>query len=102
MKLLLILVLLASSVGAIDFDSGPSSADKAAFDKILEPVMKIYNFVIYSATVVAVMTLVFAGITFITAGGDVAKRKEAKSIATYTVVGLVVIWVAPLVVEYLI
>lgn len=102
LTILLMLVVLSTAVLAVDFDTGPSAADKAAFDKILEPVMKIYNFVKYAATVIAVMMFVFAGITFITAGGDVGKRKEAKNIAAYTVVGLVVIWAAPLVVEYLV
>ena len=74
LPLLMILMILANTAIAVDFNTGPSAQDRVAFDRILEPVMKIYNFVKYAATVVAVMMFVFAGITFITAGGDVGKR----------------------------
>ena len=87
---------------AVDFNQEISSADKATFDNILEPVMKIYNFVKYAATVLAVVFLVFAGVTFIMSGSDQAKREQAKMMATYIVIGLIVIWVAPMIVGYLV
>ena len=87
---------------AVDFDSDISEEDQETFDEILSPVMKIYNFIKYSATVMAVVFLVFAGVTFILSGGDQAKREQAKSMATYIVIGLIVIWVAPLIVSYLV
>ncbi len=87
---------------AVDFNSDISDEDKAVFDEILEPVMKIYNFVKYSATVIAVMVLLFAGITYITSGADPGKREQAKNMATYVIVGLVVIWAAPLIVNFIV
>lgn len=87
---------------AVDFDSEISNEDKEAFDEILEPVMKIYNFVKYSATMIAVMVLLFAGITYITSGADPGKRENAKNMATYVIVGLVVIWAAPLIVNFIV
>jgi len=100
--LMLVLLALPTYVLAVDFDQEISDVDKATFDGILEPVMKIYNFIKYSATVIAVLFLLFAGITFIMSGGDQAKREQAKAMATYIVVGLVVIWIAPLVVNFLV
>ena len=97
LAVILILVLIAMPVAFAEI----SSSDKATFDEILEPVMKIYNFVKYSATVLAMLFLAFAGITYIMSGGDTAKREQAKMMATYIIIGLIVIWVAPLLVRYL-
>jgi len=95
----LALILLMPIVSAVDFNQTISAQDQAKFDAILSPVMKIYNFVKYAATVIAVILLVFAGVSFITNGGDVAKREQAKMMIMYIVIGLVVIWVAPLIVQ---
>lgn len=100
--LLLLMLLFLPSVMAVDFDEELSSEDKATFDGILEPVMKIYNFIKYSATAIAVLFLVFAGVNFITSGGDQAKREQSKNMATYIIIGLVVIWIAPLLVNFLV
>jgi len=107
MKKLLALVLCGllialPAVLAVDFGGTISPGDQATFDQILEPVMKVYNFVKYAATVLAVLFLVFAGITFIMSGNDQAKRESAKTMAAYIVIGLIIIWVAPLVVQYLV
>jgi type IV secretory pathway VirB2 component (pilin) len=99
---LMCMLLMALPLGlAVDFSTEPSAADKATFDQILEPVMKIYNFVKYAATALAVLFLIFAGVTFIMSGNDQAKREQAKMMAMYIVIGLLIIWVAPLVVSFL-
>jgi type IV secretory pathway VirB2 component (pilin) len=105
MKLYIVLALLLLAMPmalAVDFDEDISDEDQATCDQILEPVMKVYNFIKYSATVLAVLFLIFAGVTFIMSGGDQAKRESAKSMATYIVIGLIIIWVAPLIVGYLV
>mgnify|MGYP001600803678 CR=1 FL=1 len=88
-------------------DSAPlnttlSSADKAKFDSILQPVMKIYNFIKYIASVVAAIFLLYAGIAYMTSGSDPKKRDEAKNIAAYVIIGLIIIWAAPLIVGLLV
>ena len=100
--LLLLLLTIVPAALADDFGGEISPEDQETFDHILEPVMKIYNFVKYAATVLAVVFLVFAGITFIMSGNDQAKREQAKMMATYIVIGLIVIWVAPLIVSFLV
>ncbi|MGV8162418.1 MAG: pilin [Candidatus Nanoarchaeia archaeon] len=100
--LFLALLFLPLGVMAVDFNSTISPQDQQTFDQILSPVMKIYNFVKYAATVLAVLFLIFAGVTFITSGNDTAKREQAKMMATYIVIGLIVIWVAPLIVNYIV
>ena len=63
---------LYAVVAAVDFNSEISSADKATFDSMLSPVMKVYNLVKYFASAIAVVVLLFAGITYITSGNDPA------------------------------
>ena len=87
---------------ALDFNQTLSSQDKQSFDQMLSPVLKIYNLVKYSASVLAVLVLLFAGVTYITAGSDPGKREKAKNMATYVIIGLVVIWAAPLIVNFIV
>lgn len=89
-------------VAAVDFDSDLSDDDKATFDEILEPVMKIYNFVKYAATVLAVVVLLFAGVSYMTSGSDPRKREQSKNMAMYVIIGLIVIWAAPLIVNFIV
>lgn len=100
--LLLFFVLLSNIVSASELGGDISNEDKQAFDEILEPVMKIYNLVKYSATVIAGMFLMFAGITYMISGNDMRKRDQAKNMMGYVIIGLIVIWAAPFLIEYLI
>ena len=97
------LILIAPIVSAqIDFNQGVSAQDQATFDQILEPVMKIYNLVKYISTAIAVLVLLFAGISYVTSGSDPSKRENAKSMISYVLIGLVIIWAAPLVVQFMV
>ncbi|MFA6461980.1 MAG: pilin [Candidatus Woesearchaeota archaeon] len=109
--LFLLLGLLLIGALPIAFGANGQNADlnttvtpeqKAQFDQILSPVMKIYNFVKYIATAVAAIFLLYAGISYMTSGGDPKKRDTAKNIAAYVIIGLLVIWAAPLLVNLLI
>ncbi len=106
MILLLALVLIVSLVpmvsAEIELSETLSSDDEDAFDEILEPVMDIYNFIKYIATAVAALVLVGAGILFMLSGTDPRKREQAKSMVMYVVMGLVIIWIAPLLVDFLV
>jgi len=84
------------------FNDDISNADKDTFDEILEPVMKIYNLVKYSATVIAVMVMLFAGVGYMTSGNNPAKREDAKNMLMYVIIGLIVIWAAPLIVNFIV
>lgn len=101
--LVFILTLIAAPIVMAAFDGGtPSADDIATFDEILEPVMKIYNLVKYSATVIAVVVLLFAGINYVTSGSNPAKREQSKNMTMYVVIGLIVIWAAPLLVNFIV
>ena len=100
--LMFVLLQFASHVVvAAELNAPISPEDKATFDQILTPVMKVYNFVKYAASVVAVIFMLFAGISYMTSGSDIRKRDTAKNIAAYVLIGLFVIWAAPFAVNYL-
>ena len=96
-----LLLMLTPLISAYDF-SEPSDEDKATFDEILEPVLKIYNFVKYIASVIAVVIMLFAGVTYMISGSDPKKRDQAKGMAMYVIIGLIVIWAAPLIVDFIV
>ena len=104
--LLLLALFIAPNVLAVeqqaDIDTEITMEEKQQFDAILAPVLKIYNFLKYIATVVAACFLAYAGISYMTAGNDPRKRDQAKNIVTYVVIGMVVMWAAPLLVNLLI
>ncbi len=100
--LFLFLVLSPQIAFAVDFNAQVSTQDQTTFDQILEPVMKVYNFIKYAATVLAVLFMIFAGVRFIMSGGDAKERDSAKMTATYIVVGLLIISIAPIFVSYLV
>jgi hypothetical protein len=105
--LLLLFMVLISVVPIVMAQTAPlntpiSSAEQAQFNQILQPVMKIYNFIKYIASVVAGIFLLYAGITYMASGSDPKKREQAKNIAAYVIIGLIVIWAAPIAVGLLI
>jgi len=76
-----------------------SSADEDDFEEILKPVRTVYDLVKYTATIVASLVMLFAGITYITNGSDPGKREKAKNMVMYVIIGLMVIWAAPFIVD---
>lgn len=89
------------SVYAISATPPTGSFDTTTFDQILQPVWKVYNFVRYIATAIACLMLVYAGITYMSSGNDMGQRETAKQIITYVVLGLIVIWATPYIVQLL-
>lgn len=91
--------MMTSLVSAQSAQPPSGITDKGTFDQILQPVWKVYSFIKYIATAIAAIFLVFAGITYMTSGSDVMKRENAKHMIAYVVVGLIVIWAAPFIVQ---
>ena len=76
-----------------------SAATQEDYKQILQPLETIYNLVKYAATLIAGLVMLFAGITYISSGSDPGKREKAKSMVMYVIVGLIVIWAAPFIVD---
>ena len=99
--LLLLSSLIVPLVSA-QFSDPISPDDQAAFDEILEPIIKIYNLIKYAATFIAVIVLLLAGVNYIMSGSDPKKREGAKSMVMYVIIGLAIIWAAPFVVQFIV
>ena len=91
----LMVIISMTTVRAISDD------DKATFDKILTPVVRIYDFVKYAATIIAALFLVFSAISYMTSGNDPKKRDNTKFMIGSIFVGLVIIWATPFIIDYL-
>ena len=99
---LILTIPLLRVVNAVELDTTISPEDKAKFDEILTPIMKIYNFIKYTVSIIAVIALLFAGINYMFSGSDIRKRDTSKNMAGYVLIGLVIIWAAPFTVDLLI
>ena len=75
------------------------SAANATYDAILQPIQAVYDLIKYAVTIIAGIVLTFAGISYITSGSDPGKRESAKNMIMYVIIGLAVIWAAPLIVK---
>ena len=102
MVTLALLIMPQIVAAAVDFNQQPSSQDQQTFDTILQPVMKIYNLVKYIASALAGIALLIAGISYMTSGSDPKKRDNAKGMAMYVIIGLVVIWATPTIVSLIV
>ena len=76
-----------------------SASHNSGFNEILKPLQTIYDLVKYAATIIAGLIMLFAGISYITSGSNAGKREKAKNMVMYVIIGLMVIWAAPFVVE---
>lgn len=95
----LFLLLLIPLALAYDFDDKPSDDEKEMFDEFLEPIMRIYRFIKYVATVIGVLVVTISGITAMASGHDPIKRNKAKEIVGYALLGILIIWLAPILIE---
>ena len=75
------------------------SAANATYDEILQPIQAVYDLIKYAVTIIAGIVLTFAGISYITSGSDPGKRESAKNMIMYVIIGLAVIWAAPLIIK---
>ena len=57
-------------------------------------VNNILNAIYLASGIIAVIMIIYAGITYVVSAGDSKKIEMAKSIITYSVVGLVIIFLA--------
>lgn len=68
---------------------------------ITEPITRIYDLVKAVVSILGIIAITIAGAHYMFSGNNIQTRENAKSMASYAVVGLVLVWVAPLVVTYL-
>ena len=69
--------------------------------QITEPLTRIYDLIKAAVAIIGVIAITIAGARFMFAGDNMPAREGAKNMATYAVIGLVAVFVAPLIVGYL-
>ena len=99
--LALMLLVLPMALAVPDLNGELNPEEQAQVDNMLEPVMKIYNLIKYAATLLGVIVIAFAGITFMTSGGEQGKKEKAKHMGSGVVIGLILIWIAPVAVQFI-
>jgi len=90
------------SAASYQFDNSISSQDQQAINQMLAPVNRVYNAVRISSIAIATLVLLFAGILYVTSKGDVSQKERAKNMISYVVIGLLIVVIAPSVVQYLV
>jgi len=99
---LILLPTAFATEDTMDLDVELTEEEIEMFDEILAPVVKFYKFIKYTSTLAAIIALLYAGISFMGSGSDPKKREKSKNIVMYAVVGLIIIWGAPTIIELLI
>jgi type IV secretory pathway VirB2 component (pilin) len=92
-KLVIVLVVLLALV--------PLVFAQADIDAITAPLTRIYDLLKSVVSVIAVIAITVAGARFMFSGDNIQQREASKAMVGYCVMGLVVVWVAPLMVNYL-
>lgn len=88
--LLLTILLLVSQV-----------AFAATVSDITAPITRIYDLIKGIVAVIGIIAITIAGAMYMFSGANIQQRENAKSMVSYAIVGLVLVWVAPLIVGYL-
>ena len=68
---------------------------------ITEPITKIYDLIKAVVSILGIIAITVAGAIYMFSGNNLQSRENAKSMVSYSVVGLVLVWVAPTIVSYL-
>jgi len=92
---------IALAVMALLFFVPIVAAAEGDVNMIMEPLNKIYDLVKGVISVAAILAITFAGAKFMFSGDNIQAREGAKSMVGYCVAGLVLVWVAPVLVGYL-
>jgi len=77
-------------------------AADADLDKIKEPLDRVYSVIQTIVSVVGVIVITFAGFRFMSSGDNIQSRESAKHMLSFAVIGLMIVWIAPYLVNYII
>jgi len=73
----------------------------ASVSDVTAPITKIYDLIKGIISVIGIIAITIAGAMYMFSGSNIQNRENAKSMVSYAIVGLVLVWVAPLLVTYL-
>ncbi|MFA5930688.1 MAG: pilin [archaeon] len=73
----------------------------ASVSDITAPVTKIYDLIKGVVSVVGIIAITIAGAMYMFSGSNIQSRENAKNMVSYAIVGLTLVWIAPIMVSYL-
>jgi len=79
----------------------PMGFAAATVADITAPVNKIYDVIKGIVSVLGIIAVTVAGAMYMFSGSNIQARENAKSMVSYAIVGLALVWVAPALVSYL-
>ena len=97
---LLVLMLALPVVLAQDVEL--TAEQQEAKEKLENAVWVIYDIFKYVATAAGALLIAFSGLKFMSSGNDPMQRNQAKTWITYIIVGLILIWLAPVIAQALV
>jgi hypothetical protein len=80
-------------------DTGSCTAPKKDVNSIVKTSISIFSAII---GVIAVFVIIIAGVKYITSGGDSAKTAQAKDTLLYAAIGLAIVILAQVIVQFVI
>lgn len=83
-------------------DSGNCSSVAAKGNRMTALIRTVINILSFIAGAAAVIMIIYAGLKYITSGGEASNISSAKSALLYAVIGLIVVMVSQLLVKYVI
>lgn len=81
-------------------DLGPLNG--TSFENLQDFLYFIINYAITISVIIAVVSIIFSGFKYMLSMGDEKKIKAATSSLTYSLIGLVLVFIAPTVIEFVI
>lgn len=76
--------------------------NNTGFENLTEFLFFVVNFAISFSVLIAVISIVISGFKFILSFGDEDKTKSATKSLTFSLVGLVIVFVSPRIIEFII
>jgi len=73
----------------------------ASVSDVTAPITKIYDLIKGVISVVGIIAITIAGAMYMFSGTNIQNRENAKNMVSYAIVGLVLVWIAPVMVSYL-
>jgi type IV secretory pathway VirB2 component (pilin) len=73
---------------------------RAGFDDISEFIKHIVNFAVSASVLLVVISVIIAGFKYIFSKGDEEKVKEATKTLVFALVGMVLVFIAPIIVKF--
>lgn len=93
-------IFLPIMLGEWDIDFPSFNEQFTTVEGIVGFITDLLNFLVGASAVVAVGLIIYAGITYMTAGGDPDNVKKASNILTAAIIGLCIVFLARVLIEF--